>query len=336
MIREKSCGAVVYTTMNKERKYLIVRMHLGHYGFSKGHVEKDETEVETALREIKEETNLNVQIDTNFRTSTEYSPYEECMKEVVYYVATTEDTNVICQPEEISEIQWVSYEEALDLLTYENDKEILRKVKEYLDININNHKIIFVRHGKDDDNYRGGWSELDLIDEGIEQAKQLMDYLNDNYKISKIVSSDLQRAMTTAKIISEKLELPVIPEKQLREMNNGDLAGMLNSEALKKYPGIYFSSLEMDECYPNGESPFEFYQRIKLWFNNFLNQINDEDSNVLVVTHGGVINIIYHLVNQLEWNNKNKPVKVANCSVHVLNLKSMKFEIENRTDYLVK
>lgn len=104
-------------------------------------------------------------------------------------------------------------------------------------------KVIFVRHGKDDDNYRGGWSSLDLIPEGIKQAKQLAKHLKENnrdYAITQIVSSDLPRAMTTANIIAYELDLPVQKEFQIREANNGDLAGMPNHIANEKYPGLFF------------------------------------------------------------------------------------------------
>ena len=66
-------------------------------------------------------------------------------------------------------------------------------------------RIVFVRHGKDDDKYRGGWSSLDLIPEGIEQAKKLVKHLAENrmeYNITRIISSDLPRTMTTASYIS--------------------------------------------------------------------------------------------------------------------------------------
>ena len=81
-------------------------------------------------------------------------------------------------------------------------------------------KLIFVRHGKDDDRYRGGWSDLDLIPEGIEQAKQLAKHLkenNANYRISHIISSDLPRTMTTAKFISAALGISIQQESQIRE-----------------------------------------------------------------------------------------------------------------------
>ena len=48
--------------------------------------------------------------------------------------------------------------------------------------------------------------------------------------------------------------------------------------------------------------------------------------DILVVTHGGVINIIYHIVNKLEWNNKNKPFKVQTASMHILDVENMRFE----------
>jgi len=198
-------------------------------------------------------------------------------------------------------------------------------------------RIIFVRHGKDDDRYRGGWSNLDLVLEGVEQAKKLAKHLAENkmeYNIARIIASDLPRAMTTAGYISAELGLPVLEEAQIREINNGDLAGMLNDESIVQYPGLFFSALEMDEPYPNGETPNEFYARIKNWFENFLVDNQNYNENTLVVTHSGVINIIYHMVRKVEWSNKGHTFKVSNCSIHMLNTDTMVFEIENKIDFL--
>jgi len=198
-------------------------------------------------------------------------------------------------------------------------------------------KLIFVRHGKDDDSFRGGWSNLDLTDRGIAEAETLAEHLNSNrdrYDITKIISSDLQRCVSTARYISNALSLPVTYEPLIRETNNGLLAGMPNDEALRKYPGLFFSSLGMDERYPDGESPSEFYSRIKTWFEDFIPECTEKDGNTLIVTHGGVINVIYHLVKGIPWNNKNTPFKVSNCSIHILNLDSMTFESENMTEHL--
>lgn len=197
--------------------------------------------------------------------------------------------------------------------------------------------ILFVRHGKDSDQHRGGWSQLDLLPEGKREAKMLADYLvqhKEDYHFTKIITSDLKRAETTATILAETLQLPLEKESALRETNNGDLAGMLNSEADQKFPRLYFRSLAMDEHYPNGESPREFYQRIKTWFQRFLQENNNSDETQIVVTHGGVINIIYHLVNQIEWTNKSNLFHVKHCSISLLNTKTLVFEVENQTDFL--
>lgn len=197
-------------------------------------------------------------------------------------------------------------------------------------------KIFFVRHGKDDENYRGGWSNLGLVPEGVEQAKRLGIYLNDKkeeFGIKKILSSDLARARETAEILAEVFDLPVTTDEGLREADNGELAGMLNAEALVKYPGLFWSTLKPDECYPNGESPNQFFMRIKTWFEAFLEEYMDFDGNILVVTHGGVINVVYYLVRNLEWSNKKKSVPVGNCSVHVLDVERMEI-CEERIDFL--
>ena len=197
--------------------------------------------------------------------------------------------------------------------------------------------ILFVRHGKDSDQHRGGWSQLDLLPEGKREAKTLADYLvqhKEDYHFTKMITSDLKRAETTATILVEALQLPLEKESSLRETNNGHLAGMLNSEADQKFPRLYFRSLAMDEHYPNGESPREFYQRIKTWFQRFLQENNNSDETQIVVTHGGVINIIYHLVNQIEWTNKSNLFHVKHCSISLLNTKTLVFEVENQTDFL--
>ena len=193
-------------------------------------------------------------------------------------------------------------------------------------------KIIFVRHGKDDSNYRGGWSTMDLTEEGKIQAMRLAEFLysqKGTFDISKIVSSDLP-----AKAISYKLKIPFHVDARLREMNNGELAGMKNEVASIKYPGLYFNTLKMDEKYPNGESPREFFDRIQKWFFDFIKMYEDFESNIIVVTHSGVINIIYYIINNMAWTNREKPFKVSNCSVHILNTKTMKFEEKNITYFL--
>ncbi len=196
----------------------------------------------------------------------------------------------------------------------------------------NKMRLIVVRHGKDDERYRGGWSSFGLVEEGRKQAENLANFLQHSgeFRIERIISSDLKRAMETAEYLSSALDLPISSEPQLREMDNGDLAGLLHEEALKKYPGLFFNTLGMDEAYPNGESPLAFYQRIQTWFEQFFKNTKNQENDILVVTHGGVINILYHLVKGLEWTNKTASFPTKNCSIHVLNCRTMEFEAENQ------
>lgn len=198
--------------------------------------------------------------------------------------------------------------------------------------------IYLIRHGADDPSYRGGWSKLSLTNEGIEQSKKLAEYLKNKqneYKIQKIISSDLKRATQTADIINEALNLPIEYTEKLREMNNGELAGMLNEEAEKRYPGVYYSTLDFDEKYPNGESPKEFYSRIEKSFKEIINE-NQKLDSIMLVTHGGVINIIYHIIKEKEWNNKQKSFQTSTASIHrvAINEKNKIIDIENFKEHL--
>lgn len=192
--------------------------------------------------------------------------------------------------------------------------------------------IYLVRHGKDEDGFRGGWSQRGLTKEGIEQSKKLGQYLKNNHEefcLSKIVTSDLARASETAIHIVDALQLPIEKSEDWRETNNGYLAGLPNDEADQMYPGLYFKSLQMDESYPGGESPNENFLRIQKVLDGVLtNQTNINDNeNLLIVTHGGVINIIYHILKGIEWTNKNKPFPTSHTGMHKIEFVKDTWEI---------
>ncbi len=128
---EKSCGTIIID----HDKVLLLRHNKGHWDFPKGHVENDETEVETALRETKEETNLDVVVDNSKRYVINYSPKEGIMKDVILFVAKPITKDVKPQIEEIAEIHWLTFEEALKKITYNNSRDILKQVlKDIADI----------------------------------------------------------------------------------------------------------------------------------------------------------------------------------------------------------
>lgn len=179
-------------------------------------------------------------------------------------------------------------------------------------------KIYIARHGQDDDSVRGGWSDCSLTDLGVKQSVDLADEIlskSDEYNIGMIVSSDIIRAKQTALIISEKLSVPVKYDMDFREVNNGDLAGLDNHIAEEKYPNLYWRKLDWEEHYPHGESPKEFYERISNAWDNLRKTLIDYDKNVLLVTHGGVINVIKCITNEAEYSNKQKYQGVPSAKI---------------------
>ncbi len=127
---EKSCGAVVYRKYHGNTEILLIKhVNSGHWSFPKGHVEAGETEVETAKREIMEETSIEALIDSTFRETVSYSPKKDVQKEVVYFIAKAKNTNFVLQKSEVSEAKWVDINYAYNILTYDNDKNIVNKAK---------------------------------------------------------------------------------------------------------------------------------------------------------------------------------------------------------------
>ncbi|WP_245579813.1 bis(5'-nucleosyl)-tetraphosphatase [Metamycoplasma spumans] len=135
---EKSCGAVVFKKENNVIKVLLIEQKAGHWGFPKGHVEENETEIETALREVKEETNIDVKIIENFREIIEYQPFENAWKTVVFFVAEPINNTLIKQETEVQSLGWFNIEKVNELLPFDTQKEIFNKaIKFYLQLNKN-------------------------------------------------------------------------------------------------------------------------------------------------------------------------------------------------------
>lgn len=108
--------------------YVVLLRHRfgGHWSFPKGHVEAGESERQTAMREVREETGLPIKLLDGFRESVEYSPKPGVRKQVVYFLGTTQQEQLIRQEEEISEIMWAPLSKAAELVSFANDKRLIR------------------------------------------------------------------------------------------------------------------------------------------------------------------------------------------------------------------
>lgn len=91
-------------------------------------MENNETEIETALREVKEEVGLDVKIDEQKRYVLNYIIRNEIDKTTVLYIAEPKSEKIVIQESEIENTKWCSFEEALETLTFENLKEMFRRV----------------------------------------------------------------------------------------------------------------------------------------------------------------------------------------------------------------
>ncbi len=132
---EKSCGAVVYTTIGGKRKYVIIESLAGNHGFPKGHTESGETEKETALREIREETGLRPELIEGFRTEDEYPLPRKpnVTKRIVYFLARYEDQRITPLKTELLSARLLSFDEAMRIFEFENCRRILREAEDFLE-----------------------------------------------------------------------------------------------------------------------------------------------------------------------------------------------------------
>lgn len=127
MKKEKSCGIVVFLN----DKVLVVKHNKGHYGLPKGHVENNETEEETAIRETKEETNVDATIIDGFRKVVTYSPKEGVIKDVVFFVGIAKTTYLKNQECEISKVEFYPIETAPDVITFEDERNVIIAAIDY-------------------------------------------------------------------------------------------------------------------------------------------------------------------------------------------------------------
>ncbi len=151
MPKEKSAGAIIFRKESDNVYYLLLHYapsepgRRGHWGFAKGHVEKGETEEETAKREVIEETGIkDLKIIHGFKESEKYffrqvyglkgearkkAPW--IFKLVVFFIAKTQQKEIKIS-EEHSDFLWLSYEDAIKKISFKNSKELLKKANDYI------------------------------------------------------------------------------------------------------------------------------------------------------------------------------------------------------------
>lgn len=131
-MKEYSAGAILYTKIDNEIHYLLIKDFHNNWGFPKGHLENDETFKQAAIREIKEEVGIDVSINSTFKTELVYKMPNGIEKHSLYYVAEFAKQVPNRQLEEVQEIKILKYDDAYDLLTFDNMKQTLKQAHKYI------------------------------------------------------------------------------------------------------------------------------------------------------------------------------------------------------------
>ena len=132
---EKSAGAILFYKKGEKIEYLLLKHELGHWDFPKGHIEEGETQKVAARREIKEETGLsNVRFDPDFKTHIRYFykwQGENRFKVVTFFLGEAKTKRAKISSEHLT-YRWVSYEKAVKLMEFKNQRDLLKNARTYI------------------------------------------------------------------------------------------------------------------------------------------------------------------------------------------------------------
>lgn len=195
-------------------------------------------------------------------------------------------------------------------------------------------KILIIRHGESEADIlrvHEGRADFELTVKGKLQAEKMAKWLKQNYSIDKIYASTLKRAEQTALYLSKETGIPIIFRNELMEFNNGLIAGLPREEANQRYPKhpnipIHTSEYEM-------ESLLEFRYRSDYILSLILSE-NDIESTIAIVSHGGMINQLYHSFLSLPVSS-NYHFATGDTGIHLWYYQSERYIMfSNKTEHL--
>jgi 8-oxo-dGTP pyrophosphatase MutT (NUDIX family) len=150
-MKDEAFGIVPVFVNATDTLFLLIQHQAGHWAFPKGHADPGESALETAKRELEEETGIRDYEVVEEPSFVEYYSFvqeaaptsvkhyafakegEVIEKTVTYFVAFVNSMDVVLQVEEVQNSAWSSFEEAINLITFDGNRQVLREVKAYLD-----------------------------------------------------------------------------------------------------------------------------------------------------------------------------------------------------------
>ena len=196
-------------------------------------------------------------------------------------------------------------------------------------------RICFVRHGETDWNAQKrmqGHIDIPLNATGIIQAKRLAKSLEQsNHRFDQIYASDLERAKHTAQVVADSYGIKVKTLVDLRERHVGKLQGLLLAEAPTLVPHIWQRHLvrKLDYDLEGGESIVQFHKRMHLALEHL--HAEHRDQQILVVSHGGSLDMIYRIVTEQALDAERVAV-VPNTSLNWIVHDGERWKIERWAD----
>ena len=182
-------------------------------------------------------------------------------------------------------------------------------------------RVIMLRHGQSTLNLErrsSGQIDAPLSSLGEKQAEYACRYLCENEKIDVIISSDLQRAVNTVRQTADFFGLPIIKDRELREIDSGDWAGRLITELNEKYRELREKTLDPDSDipFPNGESYKMLDARIRRAVARIVAE--HEGKTILLSVHQGAVRSVIKLAKEVGEYGGELPA-IYNASIHILN-----------------
>lgn len=191
--------------------------------------------------------------------------------------------------------------------------------------------LLLIRHGESEANreaYFAGQIDAELVENGICQAMTSAQFVKENYDVSAIYSSDLQRAYRTAECFSEVLGLDIIKETGLREINGGDFQGKQHAQLPELFPreygNVWLHNIGNAKC-PNGESVAELGQRVITTLEKIANE--NPGKTILISTHATPIRATQCIVENGSVENMENTPWASNASVTEITYEDGKWEL---------